>query len=169
MKREEITHTIGTRAAHWFNVVLVGALIWTGFSMFAGDRDFVQVVRLLPAMLWHTIRLPGTKRQPFLHWVLGGGSLRPAVNGATIHCARLPTVCRSDPRTHLYFSAPRSWFSFSSRRTSLRCFAGGTTLRSMTVGTLMSKSAAPVRLTAENKLPRKRDEDAIPVLDLSSG
>jgi thiosulfate reductase cytochrome b subunit len=66
------THTVRTRYSHWINAAVIGFLLWTGFSMFAGDRHFAAVVRMLPAAFWHAVHFVGTKRQLFTWHVYAG-------------------------------------------------------------------------------------------------
>ncbi len=73
------THTLRTRTAHWMNAAVVAFLLWSGFSMFSGDRHFASIVRLLPAAFWHGLHFVGTKRELFAWHVYAGTFF--AVNG----------------------------------------------------------------------------------------
>lgn len=79
MERDRQTHTIETRSGHWANALLVAFLLWTGFSMFAGDRHFASIVRLLPAAFWHAVHVTGSKRQLFTWHTYAGAFF--ALNG----------------------------------------------------------------------------------------
>jgi thiosulfate reductase cytochrome b subunit len=78
MEREQ-THTPETRIAHWLNAALVLFLVWTGFSMFAGDRHFIAYVRFLPSSFWHAVHFAGTRRQLFSWHTIAGAFF--ALNG----------------------------------------------------------------------------------------
>ena len=71
MEREH-THTLRTRTAHWLNAAIIAFMLWTGFSMFSGDRHFAWIVRLLPAAFWHALHFAGTKRELFTWHVYAG-------------------------------------------------------------------------------------------------
>ena len=72
MESANHTHTLRTRAAHWINVAIVMLMIWTGFSMLAGDRHFALWIRFVPSIALHALHLAATKRQVYgLHVYAG--------------------------------------------------------------------------------------------------
>lgn len=71
MEREH-THTLRTRTGHWINAAIIAFMLWTGFSMFSGDKHFGWVVRLLPAAFWHALHFAGSKRELFTWHVYAG-------------------------------------------------------------------------------------------------
>ncbi len=98
MEREH-THTLRTRTGHWINAATVGFMVWTGFSMFAGDRHFASIARLLPAAFWHAWHFAGTKRELFTWHVYAGTFF--GMNGIAYVAALLATGAwrRIAPRT----------------------------------------------------------------------
>jgi thiosulfate reductase cytochrome b subunit len=47
------------RIGHWITTVTVFVLLWSGFSMFASERDFAAIVHAFPAWLWSGLLLQG--------------------------------------------------------------------------------------------------------------
>jgi thiosulfate reductase cytochrome b subunit len=116
MERAHQTHTLRTRTGHWINVAIVALLVWTGFSMFAGDRQFAAFVRMLPAAFWQTLHAPGNKHQ-LLSWHIYAGILfglnglayviSLIVTGAWRRIAPKGNQWVHDPRRPLAYSVPQ--------------------------------------------------------------
>ncbi len=58
-------HPATTRIAHWLNAAVIGILLWSGFSIFSGDKHFAPIVHLLPAWLWSALALTGHRKLAF--------------------------------------------------------------------------------------------------------
>ncbi len=115
MEREQ-THTLRTRIGHWTNAAIIGFLVWSGFSMFAGDRHFASLARLLPAAFWHAWQFAGTKRELFTWHVYAGTFF--GINGAAYIASLLATGAwrrivpsgapwAHDPKRPLEYSIPQ--------------------------------------------------------------
>ncbi|HVA26918.1 MAG TPA: cytochrome b/b6 domain-containing protein [Candidatus Baltobacteraceae bacterium] len=55
-------HPLTTRIAHWTNAIVIVILLWSGFSMFSGDRHYATFVHLLPAWIWNALQLTGHRK-----------------------------------------------------------------------------------------------------------
>lgn len=59
----DIVHPARTRIAHWANAAVVVMLLWSGFAMFAADKEFAGWVALLPPWFWSALQLTGHRMQ----------------------------------------------------------------------------------------------------------
>ena len=55
-------HPLTTRVAHWANAIVIGILLWSGFSMFSGDRHFATIVHFVPVWVWNALQLTGHRK-----------------------------------------------------------------------------------------------------------
>ncbi|HEY9085516.1 MAG TPA: cytochrome b/b6 domain-containing protein [Candidatus Tyrphobacter sp.] len=53
------THPLHVRIGHWINALTLLALLWSGFAMFASNRQFSTIVHALPPWFWRALQLHG--------------------------------------------------------------------------------------------------------------
>ncbi|MHB8432781.1 MAG: cytochrome b/b6 domain-containing protein [Candidatus Tyrphobacter sp.] len=52
-------HPLHVRIGHWINAVTLFVLLWSGFTMFANNRQFAMIVHALPTWFWGALQLHG--------------------------------------------------------------------------------------------------------------
>lgn len=148
MERDN-THTLRTRTGHWTNAAIVAFLLWTGFSMFAGDRHFASFARLLPAALWYAVHFAGTKRE-LLTWHVYAGTffgingvayvISLIATGAWRRIAPMGKQWAHDPKRPLDYTVPQ--------RAAYTVVLGGGALMVLTGVALWFKHQIPWLLAA---------------------